>query len=146
MHDKKANRFLAIAVGVITAIALVVVVVANKPTAQIDRAKPEGTVQAYLADVVAGDYDSAIKLIDPASSCKIADLDNSYFAKNVRISLISSTETSTGAVVKINVEIPSGDPIGGYYSEEHVLRLVKTESGWLINGIPWPMYSCGLVK
>ncbi len=146
MHENKANRFLALVVGVITAIALVVVTVANKPATQLDRGKPEGAVQEYLTDVIAGDFDAAIKWVDPAGSCKIADLDASYFAKDVRISLVNTTETSTGAVVKVSIETPNGAPMGGYYSEEHVIRLTKTASGWLITGIPWPMYSCGMVK
>ena len=146
MQDKQANKFLAIAVAVITAIALIVVVVSNKPSTQLDRGKPEGAVQEYLTDVIAGDFDAAIKWVDPASSCKTADLDSSYFAKDVRISLVNATETSTGAVVKVSIETPNGAPMGGYYSEEHVIRLTKGASGWLITGIPWPMYSCGMVK
>lgn len=146
MDDRKANRFLALVVALIALIALVVVVSANKPVEQLDRAKPEGAVQEYLAAVFKGDYDAAIKRVDPASSCKIADLDNSYFAKDARVSLVSSTETSTGAAVNINIEIPDGSPLGGYFSERHTLRLVKGQSGWLITGIPWPMYSCGVNK
>jgi hypothetical protein len=144
MHEKKANRFLALVVGVITAIALVVVTVANKPVKQIDRGKPEGVVQEYLTDVIAGDFDAAIKLLDPAASCTIADLDASYFDRDVRISLVKTTENANGAGVKISVEIPNGGPISGYYSEDHVIRLIKTASGWRITGIPWPMYSCGM--
>ncbi len=146
MNDRKANVVLGIAISLIMALALAVVFVANKPATPRDPSSPEGAVQAYLKAVVASDYTKAITHLDPASTCKVADLDNSYFAKDVRINLIDSSQTATDATVKISVEIPSGAPIEGYYSEEHTLRLTRSDAGWLITGMPWPMYSCGMVK
>lgn len=143
MGKNKANRLLAVVIGIITVIGLIAAVRADNATRQLDKSTPEGTVQAYLTSVVTGDYESAIKHISPASSCTVTDLDNSYFAKDVRISLVDSHTTSSGGVVKINVEVPSGGPIGSYYSEEHTIRLVKGNQGWRITGIPWPMYACG---
>lgn len=143
MKDQKANKFLAIVVAIIAVVALVVLIVGKQDTVQLDRATPEGTVQEYLNAVVAGDFDSAAQKFDSESSCKAEDLDKAYFDSDVRISLVNSTETSTGAVVRVQIESPSGAPLGGYYGEEHTLRLVKADSGWLISGIPWPMYECG---
>jgi hypothetical protein len=143
MKDQKANKFLAIAVALIAVLALVVAFGAHKSAKQLDRGTPEGAVQEYLSAVIAGDFDGAAKRLDPEGSCKSTDLDKAYFQSDVRISLINSTETSTGAVVRIQVEMPNGAPIAGYYGEEHTLRLVKGENGWMIAGIPWPMYECG---
>ena len=146
MKDKNANRFLAIVVAIIAILAVVVVVGANRETEQLDRATPEGVVQEYLNAVIEGDFDAAAAKFDPAGSCKVDDLDKAYFDNDVRVTLINSSETSTGAVVRVQVEVPSGAPLGGYYGEDHTFRLVKADTGWLISGIPWPMYECGGVN
>jgi hypothetical protein len=143
MKNPNANRFLAIIVGIITVLALVVVFTANKDPQQLDRATPEGVVQQYLSDVIKGDTDSAFTFLDSSSACEVTDLDRSYVPKEVRMNLVNSTETPTGAIVRISIEIPSGDPLGGYFSEEQVIRLSKSNGNWLITGIPWPMYECG---
>jgi len=143
MRNPNANKLLAIVIGAITVLALVVVFTANRQIEQLDRSTPEGVAQQYLLDVIAGDNDSAIKLLDSTSNCKATDLDRAYIPKEVRMNLISSTETPTGAVVRISIEISSGDPLGGYFSEEQVIRLAKSNGNWLITGIPWPMYECG---
>lgn len=41
------------------------------------------------------------------------------------------------------VDISSGGPFNDYYTEKHSFRLVKESGSWRIQGIPWPMYSCG---
>lgn len=143
MKDKKANKFLAFIVGLIGILAIVAIFTANDSTPQIDRSTPEGAVQEYLNAVVAGDFESAAARLDPAGTCKVTDLDKAYFNNDVRVSLLNSSETSTGATVRVQVEVPNGAPLAGYYGEEHNFRLVKTENGWMIAGIPWPMYECG---
>lgn len=146
MSDQKANKVLLIVVAVIAVVALVVSVAVNKPSKQLDRSTPEGAVQAYLAAVVAGDFEAAAKWLDTKGNCTVDDLDRAYYVSDVQINLKSSTESSNSAVVKIGVENSNGDPFGGTFTEDHTLRLVKSANGWLISGIPWPMYECGGVK
>jgi hypothetical protein len=143
MKNRNANRFLAITIGIITVLALVVVFTVNKDPQQLDRATPEGVVQQYLSDVIKGDTDAAFKFLDSSSACKVTDLDRSYVPNEVRMNLINSSATATEAVVRFSVEIPSGDPLGGYFSEDQTIRLAKNNGAWLITGIPWPMYECG---
>ncbi len=146
MSDHKANKVLLIVVAAIAVVALIVSVALNKPAKQLDRTTPEGAVQAYLAAVVAGDFETAGKWLDPKGNCRVVDLDRAYFANDVKISLKSSSESSNSAVVKIGIENSSGDPFGGSFTEDHTIRLVKAANGWLISGMPWPMYECGGVK
>ena len=146
MSDQKANKVLLAVVAAIAVVGLIVSVALNKPAAQLDRTTPEGAVQAYLAAVVAGDFDAAAKWLDPKGNCAVDDLDRAYFANDVKISLKSSNESTNSAVVRIGIENSNGDPFGGSFTEDHTIRLVKAANGWLISGIPWPMYECGGVK
>ena len=147
MRMPNANKLLALVIGAISVLAIFVVLTANQETKQLDPGTPEGVVQKYLSSVIAGDFESALKNLEPTSKCEPEDLDRSYFPQDIRVNLISSTNTSTGAIVKISLEFPTGGPLGDVYTEEHTIRLVQSGSTWFITGIPWPMYDCGgLVK
>ena len=38
----------------------------------------------------------------------------------------------------------SGGPFGGAESENQTFRLTRSAGTWLISGIPWPLFECGV--
>jgi len=143
MSDQRANRVLGFIVAAISIVALIVVLAVNEDAPQLDAATPEGTVQQYLQSVTARDFDSAITYLSEDTKCKITDFDQAYIQDSIRISLSDASVTGDSASVKVNIEDSSGDPFGGSYTESQAFRLVKSDSGWKIAGIPWPTYQCG---
>jgi hypothetical protein len=143
MSDKRANRVLGFIVAAISIVALVTVLAVNEDTPQLDATTPEGTVQQYLQSVTARDFDSAITYLSEDTKCKITDFDQAYIQDSIRISLSDASVTGDSASVKVNIEDSSGDPFGGSYTESQAFRLIKSDSGWKIAGIPWPTYQCG---
>jgi len=143
MSDQRANRVLGFIVAAISIVALVTVLAVNEDTPQLDATTPEGTVQQYLKSVTARDFDSAITYLSEDTKCKITDFDQAYIQDSIRISLSDASVTGDSASVKVNIEDSSGDPFGGSYTESQAFRLIKSDSGWKIAGIPWPTYQCG---
>jgi len=143
MSNQRANRVLALIVTAISIVALITVLAVNEDTPQLDATTPEGTVQQYLQSVTARDFDTAITYLSEDTKCKITDFDQAYIQDSIRISLSDASVTGDSASVKVNIEDSSGDPFGGSYTESQAFRLVKSDSGWKIAGIPWPTYQCG---
>jgi hypothetical protein len=143
MSDKRANRVLGFIVAAISIVALITVLAVNEDTPQLDATTPEGTVQQYLQSVTARDFDTAITYLSEDTKCKITDFDQAYIQDSIRISLSDASVTGDSASVKVNIEDSSGDPFGGSYTESQAFRLIKSDSGWKIAGIPWPTYQCG---
>jgi hypothetical protein len=143
MSNQRANRVLGLIVAAISIVALIAVLAVKEDTPQLDAATPEGTVQQYLQSVTARDFDTAITFLSEDTKCKIADFDQAYIQDSIRISLSDASVTGDSASVKVNIENSSGDPFGGSYTESQAFRLVKSDSGWKIAGIPWPTYQCG---
>jgi hypothetical protein len=143
MSNQRANRVLGLIVAAISIVALITVLAVNEDTPQLDATTPEGTVQQYLQSVTARDFDTAITYLSEDTKCKITDFDQAYIQDSIRISLSDASVTGDSASVKVNIENSSGDPFGGSYTESQAFRLVKSDSGWKIAGIPWPTYQCG---
>lgn len=143
MSNQKANRVLGLVVAAISIGALIAVFAVKDTTPQLDVTTPEGTLQQYLQSVTARDFDTAITYLAADTKCKIEDFDQSYIQDSIRISLSDSTITGVSASIKVSIENSNGDPFGGTYTESQAFRLSKSQSGWKIAGIPWPMYQCG---
>jgi hypothetical protein len=143
MSEKRANRVLGIVVAAIAIVALIVVLAAKEPTAELDKSSPEGVVQQYLNAATDRDFDQALTYLANDSKCKIEDFDRAYIQDSVRIGLSDITSTEDSAKVTVTIETSNGDPFGGSYAETQTFRLVKDETGWKIAGIPWPTYECG---
>jgi hypothetical protein len=143
MSNQRANRVLGLIVAAISIVALIAVLAVKEDTPQLDPTTPEGTVQQYLQSITARDFDTAITYLSEDTKCKITDFDQAYIQDSIRISLSDASVTGDSASVKVNIENSSGDPFGGSYTESQAFRLVKSDSGWKIAGIPWPTYQCG---
>lgn len=144
--NKSPNRVLAIVIGlIIIAVTIVVVLSSTRSAVVIDRATPAGSVQVYLKAVLAGKNAEAAKMLSPESICTITDIDRVYIVNTSRVLLVESTTEGTTAEVRVRIEIPSGSPLGDFATEDHTFRLVNSGGTWLLTGIPWPLFDCGVI-
>lgn len=130
----------------VTAAVAVLALSLGRRVATYEPGSPEGIVQEYLTSALDGDFDRAASLLDPAGDCDASDLDRAFIQESARISLIEAATEGDRARVRVSVEIPSGGPLGGYFGEEHTIRLARTDTAWVITGIPWPLYDCNPPK
>lgn len=139
----RPNRILAIVVGAMVVLAAAVVVLsANRSTAEYDAGSPEGTVQAYLRAVTTGDYAEAATLLDPAGDCDVEDLDRAGTPGSARAYLVGSETEGATATVNVEVTMSSGGPFDTESAETHLYRLTRSGGDWLLTGTPWPLYFC----
>lgn len=144
--NKSPNRVLAVIVGlIILLVALVAVISSTRSPLVINKANPTWAVQSYLKAVLSGRNADAAKMISPESECTVADVDRTYVVENSRVVLLGSTTNGNTAEVHVRVEFPMNDPFGDSSTEDHVFRLTDSNGNWLLTGIPWPLYNCGLV-
>lgn len=130
---------------VIVAVAIVTVLSTTKSAVVVDRSTPAGSVQVYLKAILAGKNAEAAKMLSPNSVCTIDDVDRAYVVDTSRVLLVDSTTDGSNAEVRVRVEIPSGGPFGDFMTEDHTFRLSNASGSWLLTGIPWPLFDCGIV-
>lgn len=141
----RANRVLLLVVGVILAVSIVAAVVAaNRAPATLDPQSPEGVVQAYLAALARNDLSTAAGLIDESSPCELGDLASTYVPSSIRVVLVDSAISGSGAIVTVEVtETGDSGPFGsGGYTHTERLVLTERDDGWRLGGVPWPLYDC----
>lgn len=143
MVTKRALTVVALVSAVIVVAAVVALVFSfGGDVTSYEQGSPEDVAQSYLTAALDGDFDRAAAFIDSSSDCSAEDLDRAYIDDAARISLIDSVIEGERARVRVNVEFPSGELIGGFFGEEHTLRLVRQGGDWLLTGVPWPLYDC----
>ena len=142
---RRPNLVLLLVLAAVAVVAAVAGVLASgRNSASHDPATPDGTVAAYLAAVVDGDHEQAIRFLAPASPCSLTDLDRVDLPDGVRVVLQDVQVTGDAARVDVSVAMPTGDLFGGSESfERHTFRLVRSGEGWLLTGAPWPIPGCG---
>lgn len=84
-------------------------------------------------------------MLSPEGVCTVTDVDRAYIVDTARVLLVDSSTEGTTAEVRVRVEIPSGSPLGDFMTEDHTFRLVNSNGTWLLTGIPWPLYDCGVM-
>ena len=144
--SRKTNVGLGISFLAIVSLCVAAALTMGGSATKLDQSKPEGVVQAYFGAVIDRDFESALTYLDPASKCAVTDFDNAYIASDLSVTLRSTDTAGTSATVDVSVQIGSGDPFGAGYSEQHIYRLTQTGGQWHINGVPWPLYECGVAK
>lgn len=143
MSAKRPTMVIVVVVTVIVALAIVALVFSfGRNVGSYEKGTPEAVAQDYLTAALGGDFDRAASLIDASSNCDADDLDRAYIDDSARITLVESVIEGDRARVRVNVELPSGGPLGGFFGEEHTLRLVRNGGDWLLTGVPWPLYDC----
>jgi len=131
---------------VIIAVAIVTVLSSTKSAVVVDRKTPAGSVQVYLKAILSGKNVEAATMLSPNSVCTIEDIDRAYVVDTARVLLVDSSTGGSTAEVRVRVEIPSGGPLGDFMTEDHTFRLSNVNGSWLLTGIPWPLFDCGMVK
>lgn len=142
----RANRVLAIVVGVVVVAGVVAAVLtATHDVPTYDRRTPEGVVQAYLIAVIDGDHDAAAAFLAPGSACTVDDLDRAYVPDGVRVVLRDTTVDGDTAEVAVDITSSSGGPLdSSEFTEQQTFRLRQADGDWRITGRPWPMYDCAV--
>ena len=140
----KPAWMLAAAVAVIVLVAVIAGVVrATQSSPDLDLSTPEGTVQTVLEATFARDYDEAAGYLDPEGRCTVEDLERGYYDTSGTVALIDTTITDTGARVQVEITY-SGGPFGlGGWTEPQTYRLAEDADGWVLLGVPWPLFDCG---
>lgn len=145
MTPRRPTTVVVIATSVIVVLAVVVLAFSlGRNVTEYDATTPEGVAQSYLTAAFDGDFDRAAGYIEAGSDCDADDLDRAYIQESARISLVDMSVDGERARVRIAAEIPSGGPLGGFYREEHTLRLVRIDDQWRLTGVPWPLYDCNV--
>jgi hypothetical protein len=140
------NHILAIIIVVILIVVTFVAIFSTRRSAvTLNPATPQGTVQAYLLAALEGNNAKAAQYLAPESGCNVQDLDRAYVMHTARVALVKTEIQGTGAQVWVSVDIPSGGPFETFNTEDHTFRLVNANGRWLLTGIPWPLYNCGVV-
>lgn len=147
---KSPNQILVTVFALLVgAVVLVTLFTSGNASKNLDPATPAGTVQSYLSAVLKGNYEKAAQFISSESLCDVQDLDRVYTVDTARVDLIKTEIDGEHAQVWVKVDYPSGAPFDpmfdGVRVEEHTFRLVQVEGHWLLNGIPWPLYDCGVI-
>lgn len=141
----RTNRTLLLIVLVVALLAGVIALVTASPAKKLPVGSPQYVVQEFLNAVIDDDHQRAASFFAPDSSCTATDLDQAYIATDLRAELIDVSITGNTALVKVAVGMGSEGPFNSLYVENHSYRLVKSDR-WLITGVPWPLYQCGMVK
>jgi len=143
--SNKANRALALIVGMAIAAAVASAIFGIQSVKQLDRQTPAGSVQGYLSNVLDGRNDLAAKYLSTDSPCKAEDLDRVYVNRSSSVALVDTQMSGDQATVRVKVEMPTGGPFESLNTEDHSYRLVKENGRWLISGIPWPLWDCKVI-
>jgi hypothetical protein len=146
--SRNPNRVLCVVIGFVIIAVVVVSFLSTRQSAVVmDRTTPAGSVQVFLKAVLEGKNAEATRMLSPESTCTVTDLDRAYIVNTARVLLLGSTTTGATAEVRVRVEIPSGGPIKDVMTDEdHTFVLANAGGGWLITGIPWPLYDCGVLN
>ncbi|MFZ9751499.1 MAG: hypothetical protein ACO3CN_05305 [Candidatus Nanopelagicales bacterium] len=150
--NKTPNRALTLVIALISVVAVILVALSTtRSTTTYVEDSPEWVVQQYLLAMFDGDTDSAYSYLAPSSPCNVTHLDRAWTDQDASINLVEvDTNAMVGskstARVEVAVEFGSSDFLGPSYIESHVYRLEESEGSWLITGIPWPVYDCGVIS
>ena len=137
-EDRKLPGWVLPVVGSVAVVALVVIGL-NRSPEQFDPASPEGTVQSYVAALVAGDFETAATFW-AEEDCLPASIEPSEGAPDISATLVSVDGDDAEATVVIGITNNASDPLNGIYEYQEWFTLVKDEGGWKIRQPSWPYY------
>ncbi|HEY9497838.1 MAG TPA: hypothetical protein VIQ78_02310 [Terrimesophilobacter sp.] len=144
-QSPKPDRTLLVILSIIAAlvvIALAVVFLRGTPGV-LDRATPEGIVQAYSTAVIHGDRAAAKEFLakDLRDNCETVE---PGLTGGMRVTLVSSTVRTDSATVRVSVVTNYGNgPFGSSESEsDAAFDLVNEGGSWAIANAPWQLTLC----
>lgn len=137
-EDRRLPGWVLPVVGSVAVVALVVIGLNRSPD-QFDPASPEGTVQSYVAALVAGDFETAATFW-AEDDCLPASIEPTEGAPDISATLVSVDENDAEATVVIGITNNASDPLNGISEYQEWFTLVKDEGGWKIRQPSWPYY------
>jgi hypothetical protein len=139
--DKPLLIVVAIIV-VLVCLALIVVFTRGGEPLQ-DASTPEGVVQRYSSAVIAGDEQQALQYATDAAASE-CEIGGQAQTENIRITLVSTTERSDSADVRVLIiSSYSSGPFGtSEFETEDVFDLVLLDGKWLVDRAPWQLMVC----
>ena len=135
-EDRKLPGWLLPVAGFLVVVALVASGLLRE-TPDLDPATPEGTVQAYLEAVFAGDQEAAAGYTE--RECD-SNLGPGTPTEGVSATLVSVDLTASNATVVVRLSQPSQDPLGGLSEYDEWFYLVNQDGTWVISQPVWPYY------
>ncbi len=117
------------------------VVAALRPTPHFDKSTPEGTAQLFVSAVVNDDDQGAVELLDPTLGCG-TPLRDVYRPTSVSMSVVDVTRDGDTARVVLYVTEQGSGGLLDSFSHNETYDLKADNGGWLITGLPWPVFSC----
>lgn len=141
----RPNRILIIILAIIAVlvVAALAVVFSRGEPALLDGSTPQGVVQRYSAAVLDGDESAAMAFLTETARTQCVDFERAS-TENLRVTLVSTTERTSSADVRVLIVVSNGGgPFGNSeYETEDVFDLVKMDGKWLIDSSPWQLRVC----
>lgn len=135
-EDRKLPGWLLPAAGVLVVVALVAAGLLQE-SPNLDPSTPEGTVQAYLEAVFAGDQEAAAEYTE--GDCD-PNLSPGAPTEGVSASLVSVEGDDSHTTVIVRLSQPSEDPFVGLSEWDEWFNLVNRDGTWVISQPVWPYY------
>lgn len=130
-------------VGLLVVVSLAVVFTRGGPP-PLDPASAAGVAQRYSTAVIEGDTDTADSYLTDEARKMCGGGYYSGEPKPSRVVLVSTTERSDSATVRVSIVHSAQDgPFGpSEYEMEDAFRLSKVDGKWLIDQAPYPLQAC----
>ncbi len=136
-EDRKLPGWVLPGLGVLAVIGLVAVGLLRE-TPDLDPSTPEGTVQAYLEAVFAGDEELASSYTE--GECE-PGLGPGVPTGGMSASLVSVEGDDQFSTVVVQLTQTSDDPLTGVSEWQEFFSLVNRDGVWMIQEPAWPYYS-----
>lgn len=141
--NSRAGTVLAIVVGVLVLLAVAAGVYSTtRDGAELPAGSPEAVVQDYVALVYDRDFDAALELLEPDTTCTFVDLSTSFVEPGGRVVLRDAEVDGDRATVRLSFVRGSDGPFQSEWTSDETFRLTRTDGEWAIADVPWPMFEC----
>lgn len=147
MRSRRSTSLLWVLAGVtVAALVAGLVIAALRPPTSLDVGRPEGVVQAYLRAVLDGDHATAAGYLssETAERCPASAFRTAWVPEGVTADLDDVQVTGDRARVRVVLHSPATvlPPLEPVDTTTEVFTLSRTEDGWRLTGVPWPLVLC----
>jgi len=135
-EERRLPGWLLPVAGALVVVALVAAGLLRE-TPDLDPSTPEGTIQAYLQAVFAGDQTRAAEYTE--GECD-PNLGPAVPIEGISAALVRVDGDDNQTTVVVKLSQPSPDPIGGLSEWEEWFNLINHDGSWVIQQPAWPYY------
>lgn len=141
--NTRANRVLAIVVGLLVLIAVLAGIVSTQQSPRaFDAGTPAATVQTYLQAVLDGDAETAVAQLGPDVGCTAEDFARGQQSEPDRAVVTRSIVREDSAQIHVDLVYAGGVLGGDGWSDPIVFPLERSADTWLISTMVWPYFGC----